>query len=77
MGATSSASRECLSSELPKPVRLSSADAIPDPIDVPAVVHRTVATDTDTAGHRVERSCFITPARWNDSLDGPLPRCYT
>lgn len=57
----------------------SSAGAIPDPVDTPAVVHRAAVTDTATAGPRAERSCFITPAplSWNVALDGPLPRCDT
>lgn len=54
-------------------VTLDSAQAIPEHLDGPAVVDSTVET-TDRV---VERPCFITPARWNESLDGHLPRCRT
>ena len=52
---------------------LNSAQAIPERIDSPAVVDRTV----DATPHKVERPCFITPPTWNEALDGPLPHCYT
>ncbi len=54
-------------------VTLSSAHAIPERDAHPAVADRT----GHTSGHYVERGCFIKPPRWNEALDGPLPRCYT
>lgn len=52
---------------------LTSAQAIPEHNDAPAVVDRTA----HTTPRKVERPCFITPPTWNEALDGPLPRCYT
>ncbi len=60
-----------------------SAHSIPQPDHHHAVDGRT-APDRDhrtnghrTHGHPVERPCFIQPFDWDDSLDGPLPRCHT
>ena len=53
-------------------VTVDSARAIPERLDGRTVVEHTVATD-----RYVERPCFITPPRWNEALDGPLPRCRT
>ena len=51
----------------------TSAHAIPDRDALPAVAEHT----SHSNGHYVERGCFITPPRWNEAVDGPLPRCYT
>ncbi len=54
-------------------IPLPSAQAIPDRDALAAVADRAA----HSSGHSVERGCFIQPPRWNEALDGPLPRCYT
>ncbi len=54
-------------------ITLTSAEASPGRDDSSGVPARTFYTSRD----HVEHGCFLTPASWNEALDGPLPRCRT
>ena len=54
-------------------VNAGGAHAIPDRPDSRVVVNRSASAPQ----RYIERPCFITPATWNEALDGPLPTCRT
>jgi hypothetical protein len=49
---------------------------VPDAAASPIRSEGGIGPGPGNPGTVVEVACFNTPHEWNDSLDGPLPRCY-